>query len=233
MSCCCAGLPVAPAAKDWIRVVVDEGTEPLPCRKGPLDLRHGDDVVVETADGRFVGRATLLASPVLKEPRSRAGRVVRRATEEDLRARDAALYDEATIGRQMREHAAELHLEINIQKVRVPISGRKAIVYFTSEQRVDFRRLVRQIARQSGRRIEMRPLGVRDGAKIIGALGPCGRCLCCVSFMNRFHSVTVRMAKRQSLSLNPTKISGMCGRLMCCLSHEVENYPTAPNRRRK
>ncbi len=233
MSSCCAGLQVVPAAQDWIRVAIEEGSPPLPCRKGSLDLRHGDEVVVETADGRFVGRATLLASPVLKEPRSRAGRVVRLATNDDLRARDAARYDETTIGRQLRQRAAELRLEINIQKVRVPISGRKAVVYFTAEKRVDFHRLVREAARQSGRRIEMRSLGVRDGAKIIGALGPCGRCLCCGSFMNRFHSVTVRMAKRQSLSLNPAKISGMCGRLMCCLSHEVENYPAPAKRRSK
>ncbi len=233
MTSCCAGCQVVPVTQDWIRVTVEDGAAALPCRKGALDLRHGDDVVVETADGRFVGRATLLASPVLREPRSRAGRVVRLATEEDLRAREAARRDSATIMRQIRRRADELHLGINIQKVRIPISGRKAVVYFTSAQRVDFRQLVREVARQSGRRIEMRPLGVRDGAKIIGALGPCGRCLCCISFMNRFHSVTVRMAKRQSLSLNPAKISGMCGRLMCCLSHEVDNYPAPVKRRSK
>jgi cell fate regulator YaaT (PSP1 superfamily) len=77
----------------------------------------------------------------------------------------------------------------------------------------------------------MRPLGVRDGAKLVGGLGPCGRGMCCATFMDRFHSVTVRMAKRQNLTLNPSKISGMCGRLMCCLAHEVDQYP-APKQRR-
>ena len=79
----------------------------------------------------------------------------------------------------------------------------------------------------------MRALGVRDGARLTGGLGPCGRCLCCSTFMVKFHSVTVRMAKRQNLSLNPTKISGLCGRLMCCLAHEVENYPKLQKKKKK
>ena len=95
-----------------------------------------------------------------------------------------------------------------------------------------FPTLLRELGRRYRRRVEMRPLGVRDGAEVCGGLGPCGRCLCCATFMDRFHSVTVRMAKRQKLSLNPTKISGLCGRLMCCLAHEVDQYPdlgkTAP-----
>jgi len=217
---------------DWVRGISGDGIPPLPCRKGELELCHGDPVVVETPDGHFVGHATLHASPVVKEPRSRAGRVVRRANDEDLRAAKVARYDGDLIVREIRRRARDMGVELHVQGVRVPISGRRAIVYFTSEQKVDFRRLIRDLARESGRRIEMRPVGVRDGAKVVGALGPCGRCLCCVSFMKRFHSVTVRMAKRQNLSLNPAKISGMCGRLMCCLAHEVDSYP-APARRRK
>jgi cell fate regulator YaaT (PSP1 superfamily) len=117
-------------------------------------------------------------------------------------------------------------------KVRLPLVGRKAVIYFTAERRVDFRPLLRELGRRYRRRVEMRPLGVRDGARLTGGIGPCGRCVCCVTFMERFHSVTVRMAKRQNISLNPTKISGLCGRLMCCLAHEVDLYPAATKRRR-
>jgi cell fate regulator YaaT (PSP1 superfamily) len=115
-------------------------------------------------------------------------------------------------------------------KVRLPLTGRKAVVFFTAERRIDFRPLLRELGRRYRRRVEMRPLGVRDGARVTGGLGPGGRCVCCATFMERFHSVTVRMAKRQNLSLNPTKISGLCGRLMCCLAHEVDLYP-APQKR--
>ena len=110
-------------------------------------------------------------------------------------------------------------------RVQLPLSGRRLVLYFTAEQRVDFRPLLQDLSRRYRMKVDMRPLGVRDGARLTGGLGPCGRGLCCATFMNRFHSVTVRMAKRQHLSLNPAKISGMCGRLMCCLSHEVEQYP--------
>jgi len=233
MNTCLCEAPITTVEEDWIRVVVDEELEPLPCRKNGLELRHGEEVVVETADGPFLGHVTLMNPPVMRQPKCRSGRILRQATDDDLRAREAARFDEREIARQMQRLARNLKLELKLQKVRVPLSGRKAVVYFSSEQRVDFRRLVRDLGRDSGRRIEMRPMGVRDGAKVVGALGPCGRCLCCVSFMNRFHSVTVRMAKRQNLSLNPAKISGMCGRLMCCLAHEVDNYPAGQGGRRK
>jgi cell fate regulator YaaT (PSP1 superfamily) len=102
----------------------------------------------------------------------------------------------------------------------------------------DTRHIEREIESYLRRRtrelgLDMRPLGVRDGARVCGGLGPCGRCLCCATFMDRFHSVTVRMAKRQKLSLNPTKISGLCGRLMCCLAHEVDQYPDLGKRPRR
>ncbi len=230
MSCALCGCAVVSLEEDWVRVVVDPDRLPLPCRRGDLDVRHDDRVVVETPDGVFLGRVTLFAPPVLRAPRNRTGRILRRATDEDL-AREqecAALADqmEAYLRRRIRD----LELEMRPLKVRIPLESSKVIVSFTSEHRVDFRRLVRELARRFHRRVEMRPLGVRDGAREIGALGPCGRSLCCVTFMERFHSVTVRMVKRQNLSLNPTKISGMCGRLMCCLAHEVEQYPKPTKR---
>jgi cell fate regulator YaaT (PSP1 superfamily) len=156
--------------------------------------------------------------------------VVRRATDDDLKRRDDLAHLEREIMSYLRLRTRELALEMRPLKVRLPLVGRKAVVYFTAEQRVDFRPLLRELGRRYRRRVEMRPLGVRDGAKLTGGLGPCGRCLCCATFMDRFHSVTVRMAKRQNLTLNPTKISGMCGRLMCCLAHEVDQYPNATRR---
>jgi cell fate regulator YaaT (PSP1 superfamily) len=151
--------------------------------------------------------------------------VVRLATAED----ESRHADMAQLARDIEEflrgRTRELSLELRPLKVRVPLNGRKAIIFLTAEQRVDFRPLLRELGGRFRRRIEMRPFGVRDGARLTGGLGPCGRCLCCATFMEKFHSVTVRMAKRQRLSLNPAKISGLCGRLMCCLAHEVDQYP--------
>ncbi|MCP4900287.1 MAG: hypothetical protein GY906_25235 [bacterium] len=166
-------------------------------------------------------------------PRGPVGKIVRRATDDDRAHRLNGIRLEKEIESYLRSRIQELSLDIRPLKVRLPLTGRKAVIFFASEQRVDFRALLRELGRKYRRRIEMRPLGVRDGAKVCGGLGPCGRALCCSTFMDRFHSVTVRMAKRQNLSLNPTKISGLCGRLMCCLAHEVENYPAEQRRRRK
>jgi cell fate regulator YaaT (PSP1 superfamily) len=188
--------------------------------------------VVDTADGPFVGVASVFTIPVIRKPRLPGGRVVRRATPEDEKRRQDLEHLEHEIMSCLKRRTKELGLEMRPLKVRLPLTGRKAVIYFTAEQRVDFRPLLRELGRRYRRRIEMRPLGVRDGARLTGGLGPCGRCVCCATFMDRFHSVTVRMAKRQNLTLNPTKISGMCGRLMCCLAHEVDQYPK-PERKRK
>jgi cell fate regulator YaaT (PSP1 superfamily) len=217
---------VAPQLEDWIRVVVDPELPPLPCRAGQLVLHHGDTCVVETPDGFFLGRITILTSPVLRSPHGATGRVVRLANRNDVERNEALEALARDIEKYLRGRIRELSLELRPIKVRLPLSGRKAMVFFTTEQRVDFRPLLKELGRRFRRRVEMRPLGVRDGARLSGGIGPCGRGLCCATFMERFHSVTVRMAKRQNLSLNPTKISGLCGRLMCCLAHEVEQYPS-------
>jgi cell fate regulator YaaT (PSP1 superfamily) len=219
-------LPIVAQLEDWIPVLIDAELPPVPCRSGDAELRHGDLCLVETVDGLFVGRVTLFATPVLREPRGMVARIVGSAGDEELaRSRDLERL-ERDIESHLRRRIVELDLELRPLKVRVPLSGRKALIYFTAEKRVDFRPLLRELGRRFRRRIEMRPLGVRDGARLSGGLGPCGRSLCCATFMDRFHSVTVRMAKRQNLSLNPTKISGLCGRLMCCLAYEVDQYPS-------
>jgi cell fate regulator YaaT (PSP1 superfamily) len=223
---------VASVVDDWIRVLVDPSLPPVPCHAGKLDFGHGDSVVVETPDGRFVGRVTSFSPPSVKKPRTSGARVIRRATPADEKRHEDTGHLEREIEDYVRRRMRELDLDLHPFKVRLPLSGRVAVVYFSAEKRVDYRPLQRDLGRRFRRRIEMRSLGVRDGARLCGGLGPCGRCLCCTTFMDRFHSVTVRMAKRQNLSLNPIKISGLCGRLMCCLAHEVELYPERPRKRR-
>jgi cell fate regulator YaaT (PSP1 superfamily) len=223
---------VPPRIEDWVPVSVDPDLPPMACRSGQLELDHGEVIVVETPDGKFLGTVTVFSPPSFKKPRKNAARIVRRATAEDEKRHEDTGHLEKEIEQYVRRRTRELELDLHPFKVRLPLSGRKAVIYFSAEKRVDYRPLQRDLGRRYRRRIEMRSLGVRDGARLCGGLGPCGRCLCCTTFMDRFHSVTVRMAKRQNLSLNPAKISGLCGRLMCCLSHEVEQYPE-PRRNRK
>jgi len=218
--------------EDWVPVLVDPDLPPMACRSGQLELDHGEVIVVETPDGKFLGTVTVFSPPSFKQPRKNAARIVRRATAEDEKRHQDTGHLEREIEQYVRRRTHELELDLHPFKVRLPLSGRKAVIYFSAEKRVDYRPLQRDLGRRYRRRIEMRSLGVRDGARLCGGLGPCGRCLCCTTFMDRFHSVTVRMAKRQNLSLNPAKISGLCGRLMCCLSHEVEQYPEQGRNRR-
>jgi cell fate regulator YaaT (PSP1 superfamily) len=230
MSCADCAMSAPPNA-GWLRVVVDPELAAVPCESGGGEYAHGEACIVESPDGQFLGKVTCFAPPVMRPPRRTAARVLRRATDDDIERALSLAVQEREMVAYLKRRVRELSLDIRPLKVRLPIVGRKAVVFFTAEQRVDFRPLVRELAKRFRRRIEMRPLGVRDGAMEAGGLGPCGRHQCCVTFMERFHSVTVRMAKRQNLSLNPTKISGMCGRLMCCLAHEVDQYPNSQGRR--
>ena len=231
MSGCCAGCPVPHVTEDLVRVVIDPDLQAVPCHTGGVTPEHGDPVVVELNDGVFLGKATLFEPPVFRRPhRGVAGRILRAALDEDVERAERLVEQERSALTYLRRRVKELRLEMRPLKVRFSLEGRKAIVLFLAENRVEYGGLVRDAARRYRRRFEMRHLGVRDGAKAAGGLGPCGRPLCCAGFMTRFHSVTVRMAKRQRLSLNPAKISGMCGRLMCCLSHELDQYPD-PKRR--
>lgn len=232
MSGSSADVAVTPRVEDLIPVVVDPDLPAMPCRTGALEVRHDTHYLVETPDGQFIGRVSLFSLPVFRRRPGAVGRIIRLASAEDQKRSEDTRHIEREIESYLRRRTRELGLDMRTIKARLPLSGRKAVVYFTAERRLDFRPLLRELGRRYRRRIEMRPLGVRDGARVCGGLGPCGRCLCCATFMDRFHSVTVRMAKRQRLSLNPTKISGLCGRLMCCLAHEVDQYPDLGKRPR-
>ncbi len=233
MKCCENRLAVTPHTEDWLSVVIDPDLPPVPCRSSSLSLAHDDLCIIEIQDDRFVGKITLFTPPIVKRPKKLTGRVLGLASADDIKRKEDDKALEHEIELYVRLRTREMKLDLRPLKVRVPLSGRAAVIFFMAEQRVDFRPLLKELGQKFRRRIEMRALGVRDGAKLCGGLGPCGRSLCCSTFMVKFHSVTVRMAKRQNLSLNPAKISGLCGRLMCCLAHEVEQYPPLQKKKKR
>jgi len=186
---------------------------------------RGDRVIVETARGREMGHVVAgnrevddeeLVLP-LKE-------IIRRATEEDIASAASFKEKEAEAFRRCKEKIKERGLEMKLVEAEYTFDGSKVIFYFTADGRVDFRELVKDLASMFRTRIELRQIGVRDETMIRGGIGCCGRCLCCAGYLNDFVSVSIKMAKEQNLSLNPTKISGVCGRLMCCLKYEEDTY---------
>ena len=185
----------------------------------------GTDVVVETARGLEYGKAVLGNREVEDKTVVRPLRkVTRTATEED-KEKILAVRDKEEQARAVcLEKIAQRQLPMKLVEVEYSFDGSKVLFYFTAEGRVDFRELVKDLASVFKTRIELRQIGVRDEAKMLGGLGSCGRELCCASFLSDFEPVSIRMAKEQNLSLNPSKISGICGRLMCCLKYESYGY---------
>lgn len=190
-----------------------------------FELKSGDRVVVETDRGRALG--TVVEEP-REVPRNEAPddikNIVRPATEDDLSliALNATREKEALRFCKQRVH--ERRMEMKLVRAEYMFDGSKVVFYFTADGRVDFRELVKDLAHHFHTRIEMRQIGVRDEAKMIGGIGICGRELCCCTFLTEFAPVSVKMAKEQGLALNPNKISGQCGRLLCCLGYEFETY---------
>ncbi len=190
-----------------------------------LDLAVGDRVVVETDRGRALGTVVLPVREVEEDASPRELKnVLRLATEEDLKMAEvnAAREDEAY--RFCLHRIEQRQMPMKLVRAEYQFDGSKIIFYFTADGRVDFRELVKDLAHHFHTRIEMRQIGVRDEAKLVGGLGVCGRELCCCTFLTEFAPVSVKMAKEQGLALNPNKISGQCGRLLCCLSYEFETY---------
>ena len=190
-----------------------------------IDFKRGDKVIVETARGVECGDIVLpnrtvsektLVSPLKK--------VLRNADEKDIRQAEKNREKEKEIMKTFSEKIRRHNLDMKPIDVDCTFDGTKILFYFTSEGRVDFRDLVKDLASIYRTRIELRQIGVRDEAKMLGGLGICGRPFCCSSFLGEFQPVSIKMAKEQSLSLNPTKISGTCGRLMCCLKYEQNCY---------
>ena len=192
---------------------------------GPLPLQERDRVIVETERG--LGVATVVAAPQ-ERPRENCpqqlAKVKRQVTAEDEMTLAHHARREQEAYQFCIQRIQERGMDMKLVRVEQMFDGSKAVFYFTADGRVDFRELVKDLAHTFHTRIEMRQIGVRDEAKMVGGLGICGRELCCSSFLRSFQPVSVKMAKEQNLALNPTKISGQCGRLLCCLDYEYETY---------
>ena len=190
-----------------------------------LVIKKGDKVIVETARGiEFGSCVTDLLKLEDKEIVSPLKEVLRIATDEDIEAHKSNIQKAKEAMRVCKEKINEHSIDMKLVSTEYTFDNNKLIFYFTSDQRVDFRELVKDLAAVFKTRIELRQIGVRDEAKAIGTMGYCGRESCCSTFLCDFNPVTIKMAKDQSFSLNPSKISGICGRLMCCLAYEQEAY---------
>ena len=190
-----------------------------------LNIEAGDHVIVETARGVEYGRVVLGDREVSEEKIiSTLKPVLRIATEEDEKIHRNNQKKSRDAFQICLEKIKKHKLEMKLIDCEYTFDNNKVLFYFTAEGRIDFRELVKDLASVFKTRIELRQIGVRDETKIMGGIGICGRDLCCHTFLSEFIPVSIKMAKEQNLSLNPTKISGVCGRLMCCLNNEEETY---------
>lgn len=192
---------------------------------GKLDLPAGTHVIVETARGVEMGTVMTAPKDVFEETVLQPLKpVIRIATEADERVAQKNREKEKEAFQICLEKIAKHKLEMKLVEAEYTFDNNKLLFYFTADGRIDFRELVKDLAAVFRTRIELRQIGVRDETKIMGGIGICGRELCCHSYLAEFVPVSIKMAKEQNLSLNPTKISGVCGRLMCCLKNEEETY---------
>jgi cell fate regulator YaaT (PSP1 superfamily) len=192
---------------------------------GKYEIKSGQHVIVETARGIEYGYVVLGTREVedgkVVQPLKS---VIRMATKEDEAVEEANKKKEKDAFKVCLEKIRKHNLEMKLIDVEYTFDNNKILFYFTADGRIDFRELVKDLAAVFKTRIELRQVGVRDETKIVGGIGICGRPLCCHSYLSEFIPVSIKMAKEQNLSLNPTKISGVCGRLMCCLKNEEETY---------
>ena len=202
---------------------------------GALHLKVNDAVVVETDRGVNMGQVVVppeqavlpdgIGSETVKK-------VLRKARDDDFAKLKENSGREVEAAQVCREKIEAYGLQMKLVRAELMHDGNRVIFYFTAENRVDFRELVKDLAHSLHVRVEMRQIGIRDAAGMLGGVGICGRELCCSAFLSTFEPVTVKMAKEQNLALNPMKISGICGRLMCCLGYEYDNYRQREGRRK-
>ena len=186
-----------------------------------LDVKNDDKVVVETVRGIEIG----IVAPLVKEENNEEIKsIIRVATDEDLIKMEDLKKQESKVVAITNSLIEKYNLDMKLVSVSFTLDGGKVIINYICEDRVDFRELVKDLASQLHLRIELRQIGIRDQAKILGGIGFCGKECCCKQYLNDFDKVSIKMAKTQGLSLNPTKISGICGRLMCCLAYENDLY---------
>ena len=193
--------------------------------KGDYDLKENDSCIIDSEFGGDLVVVINVSSRICKAPKAAKDtvKIIRKATEDDktkfklLREKERRAYEFCHSKIKTRK------LLMKLVSVRYFFNEKKGIFYYTADGRIDFRQLVKDLAKEFKMRVEMRQIGVRDEAKMIGGLGVCGRTLCCLSFMKNFEPVTIQRAKEQKIVINPTKISGLCGRLMCCLAFEDDS----------
>lgn len=189
------------------------------------NLGENDPVIVETSVGEELGWVAMPPTMVRQDKiKGKLKRVARRADPVDTATMEEYRQQESAALVKCREKSAELGLPMKIVKAEYSFNGQRLLFFFIADERVDFRELVRALARSFKTRIEMKQIGARDEAKLIGGYGRCGQTLCCTSWLTEFHPVSIKMAKQQDLPLTPTEISGLCGRLLCCLAYENSFY---------
>ena len=225
----CAGCSfkgMSTAVEDtFVGVRFREETNLTLCATGGKLLAQGDRVVVETEHGPDYGKVEKSPMPVFKPcQKSSSLRILRKANREDDAAYERRVKNEFVAKRFCRERAQKLNLEMKVSRVDFTLNARHATFYFTANGRVDFRQLVRELSQRFSARVRMVQVGARDEAALLGGIGICGRTLCCSTWLKDFKPISIQMAKRQNLSLNPSKISGQCGRLLCCLAYEDSSY---------
>lgn len=191
---------------------------------GGLPLAKGDFVVVESDKGEDLAEVAVAPRVISVQDDQQMKAILRQATENDIKENEKNYRDEEKAFEICKKMAVTGGLEMKLLSAEYSLDRSKLTFYFTADGRVDFRQLVRDLARVFRTRIEMRQIGVRDATKMIGGFGLCGREFCCSCFLRRFDNISIKMAKNQNLILNPNKISGACGRLMCCLMFEKDQY---------
>ncbi|MEA1935760.1 MAG: stage 0 sporulation family protein [Thermodesulfobacteriota bacterium] len=190
-----------------------------------LQLKKNDSVIVNTDSGLAMGTVVVdvRSTPLDKLP-DNLKKVIRKTTEEDLKIKEENQKFEKEAFSFCLARIREKNLSMKLVDVECLLDKSKTIFYFTAENRVDFRELVKDLVQKFRTRIELRQIGIRNGTRMLGGIGTCGREICCARFLSNFDRVSIKMAKEQNMSLNPEKISGLCGRLMCCLAFEYDSY---------
>ena len=235
MSCNgCSFKGMSTAVEDaFVGVRFREETNLTLCTTGGRIFARGEKVVVDLESGPTFGHIEQSPMPVFKPcQKSSARPILRAADSNDLSAYDRQCQNEMNGKLFAQERSRALGLEMKISLVDFSLNGKKAAFYFTSDGRVDFRQLVRDLSSRFSVRVKMVQVGARDEAGLVGGIGVCGLTLCCSTWLKDFRPISIQMAKRQNLSLNPSKISGQCGRLLCCLAYEDDHYKASKNQDR-
>ena len=189
-----------------------------------IELKQEQAVVVETVRGLEIGYVYLIKDIDQKDIVNELKPILRLATEQDLKEDVYNQSLESEVVETTKKIAKSLSLEMKILSSEYTLDRKRLLIYFEAENRIDFRELVKKLSEIYHTRIELRQIGPRDAAKMIGGIGPCGLILCCSTFIGEFDTVSIKMAKNQSISLNPQKISGVCGKLLCCIKYEDDTY---------